>query len=218
VGLWDLATVTFGEDMGNWDNEPLRAQELIHLHLHVRATGQRELGDGRDEHAGCAYALGSRGPRLGTAVAPWSAYPELAPVAAHSVAEMDLLRFGDYSEPEVVPWPRPPEGVSGPLQALPRSGVAAFVDVLPGCEVEFRLELFDVRGHEMFADDWAELWTERWSGLAPEQEAAEAARLARATERHRRGALALDGEGPSDEEEDDDSYEAQYLAGCDEYI
>ena len=33
-----------------------------------------------------------------------------------------------------------------------------------------------------------------------------------------RGALALDGEGPSDEEEDDDSYEAQYLAGCDEYI
>ena len=32
------------------------------------------------------------------------------------------------------------------------------------------------------------------------------------------GALALDGEGPSDEEEDDDSYEAQYLAGCDEYI
>ena len=39
-----------------------------------------------------------------------------------------------------------------------------------------------------------------------------------ATEWHRRGALALDGEGPSDEEEDDDSYEAQYLAGCDGYI
>ena len=56
------------------------------------------------------------------------------------------------------------------------------------------------------------------SGLAPGQEAAAAARLALATEGHRRGALALDGEGPSDEEEEDDSYEAQYLAGYDEYI
>ena len=56
------------------------------------------------------------------------------------------------------------------------------------------------------------------SGLAPGQEAAAAARLARATEWHRRGALALDGKGPSDEEEEDDSYEAQYLAGYDEYI
>ena len=52
--------------------------------------------------------------------------------------------------------------------------------------------------------------------LAQEEE--EGARLARAAERHRRGALALDGEGPSDEEEDDDSYEAQHLAGCDECV
>ena len=46
----------------------------------------------------------------------------------------------------------------------------------------------------------------------------ERARLARAAERHRRGALALDLDAPSGEEEEDDSYEAQYLAGFNEYM
>ena len=58
-------------------------------------------------------------------------------------------------------------------------------------------------GHELWDMD-LDL---QWSGVSAEQEQVEAARRAAAAEALRRH-----------EEEDDDSYEAQYLAGCDEYI
>ena len=144
------------------------------------------------------YALGTHGPRLGSAAAPWGRYPYMEYVRQQGWSRDPIDAVALMEAGDVWPWPRPPASFRGGLaRELPHAGVCLRLRPTGGDRLEVCLLSYSVVGHEMLAmEDGFSFWGPeldwRWSGCSKEKEEAEARRRATGAAKFRAVALEMD--------------------------